>query len=63
MKQETDPVVVLRKLVTRYGSQRAAAQYLDVVPSVVSGLLKGRETFSDAMLGKLGLRRTVIAAK
>ncbi len=63
MKAEVDAVAALQQLVNKAGSQAAAAERLQVVPSVVSEMLKGRRKFSDAMLAKLGLRRTVIAAK
>lgn len=63
MKVDVDAVQRLRDLVTREGSQQAAAAKLEIVPSYVGDLLHGRRKFSDSVLGKLGLRRTVIAAK
>lgn len=60
MKTEDEAVAALRRLVDKAESQRAAAERLNVVPSLVSELLKGRRRFSDRMLGKLGLRRREI---
>ena len=59
MKQK-DPSEVLAAFVARYPTQQAAAEALDIVPSHLTDLLRNRRTFSDAMLGKLGLKRAVI---
>lgn len=63
MKVDIDAVACLRALVETHGTQRAAAERLHISEAHVGDLLHGRRKFSDAMLGKLGLRRTVISAK
>ena len=57
---ETNPLEVLRALVAQYPTQRAAAKALAVSQPFLHDLLNGRRTFSDKMLGKLGLRRAVV---
>lgn len=61
MKIDIDAVAKLREVITQEGSQQNAAAALEISPSHLGDLLHGRRTFSDAMLEKLGLRRTVIA--
>lgn len=61
MKIDVDAVARLRAVITEAGSQRNAAAKLNIAESYLSDLLRGRRSFSDAMLEKLGLRRTVIA--
>ena len=63
MKIDVDAVARLQRLVREVGSQKAAAQQLGCSNPMVTDLLMGRRKFSDAMLEKLGLRRTVIEAK
>ena len=63
MKIDVDAVAKLRALVKEAGSQQDAAKLLGCHPVHVGDLLKGRRLFSDAMLAKLGLRRTVIEAR
>ena len=60
MKVDIDAVVRLRALADKLGSQREAAQALEVSEPYLSDILRGRRRVSDAMLAKLGLRRTVI---
>ena len=62
MKIDVDATARLRALVKQAGTQRDAATILGCHPVHVGDLLKGRRLFSDAMLAKLGLRRTVIEA-
>lgn len=57
-----DPLTRLRRVVRRQGSQRQAAQSLDVGQSYISDLLRGRRTPSVAVLAKLGLRRVIVQA-
>ena len=63
MKLDVDARARLKTLVEQAGSQRAAAREIGVGESYIGDLLHGRRKFSDFMLAKLGLRRTVIAAK
>ena len=63
MKIDVDAVAKLQAVVKREGSQQNAAAALGIAPSHLGDLLRGRRTFSETMLGKLGLRRTVIEAK
>jgi plasmid maintenance system antidote protein VapI len=63
MKVDIDAIDRLKALVERLGNQKLAAEHLGVTPPHVGDLLRGRRTFSDAMLAKLGLRRTVIEAQ
>jgi plasmid maintenance system antidote protein VapI len=60
MKIDVDALARLRALVKQEGSQKNAAMRLGCHPVHVGDLLKGRRTFSDSMLARLGLRRTVI---
>ncbi len=60
MKIDVDAVARLRQVVTEEGNQERAAARLRCSPVHIGDLLRGRRTFSDKMLGKLGLRRTVI---
>lgn len=60
---DVDAVARLRTLADQAGSQAALAKELGVTPSHVTDLLRGRRLFSERMLAKLGLRRTVIEAK
>lgn len=57
---DIDAVARLRAVVKEAGSQTAAAQRLKIAPAYISDLLYRRRRMSDAMLEKLGLRRTVI---
>lgn len=63
MKIDLDAVTKLREVIADAGSQQNAAAKLEIAPSHLGDLLHGRRKFSDAMLAKLGLRRTVIAVK
>ena len=58
-----DPLAVLKALIERCGSQKAAAAKLGCSPQFVGSIVNGRKQIPDAMLGKLGLRRTIIADK
>lgn len=63
MKIDVDAATRLREVIRKEGSQLDASAKLGIAPSYLSDLLHGRRKFSDAILEKLGLRRTVIAAK
>ncbi len=63
MKIDVDAVKCLEALIETYGSQRAVAKRLGCSEVHICHLLYGRRTFSDVMLSKLGLRRTIIAEK
>ena len=53
----------LRALLAQHGTQQEAASALGISQQYLSDLLLGRRTFSEAMLAKLGLRRTVVEAR
>jgi plasmid maintenance system antidote protein VapI len=55
-----DPIKALRRVVDACVTQRAAAKKLGISEPFMSDLLRGRRTFSDRMLAKLGLRRDVV---
>ena len=59
--KSVDPIVWLRRQAVEAGSQRNAAKRLAISEQYLSDMLHGRRHISDAVLGKLGLRRTVIA--
>ncbi len=61
MKIDVDATKHLRALVDTHGTQKAVAERLKCSESVICDLLAGRRTFSNQMLAKLGLRRTVVA--
>jgi predicted transcriptional regulator len=63
MKIDVDAQARLLAVVKRAGTQAKAAQELGCSQSYVHELLKGTRGFSEPMLAKLGLRRTVIEAK
>ena len=63
MRIDVDAVARLRAIVKAEGSQKAAANRLGCGAVYVGDLLRGRRAFSDQMLAKLGLRRTVIESK
>lgn len=58
---ETNPRHMLRQLVSQYGTQKAAAMSLGISQPYLSDLMKGRRTFSDKILKKLGLRSVVVS--
>ena len=55
-----DPIKALHRVVDACVTQRAAAKKLGISEPFMSDLLRGRRTFSDRMLAKLGLRRDVV---
>lgn len=61
--REIEPLEALRAFVAKHPTQQAAAEALGVSPVYVSDLLNERRDFSDNMLAKLGLRRTVVEVK
>jgi transcriptional regulator with XRE-family HTH domain len=63
VKREVDPKRLLAAAIERHGSQRALARHLGVSQAYVWQLLTGRSPFSDGILEKLGLRRTVVVDK
>lgn len=56
-----DPIAALHRLITDCGSQQKAADRLAISKQYVWLLVNGRRRFTDSMLAKLGLRRTVVA--
>ena len=63
MKIDVDAAARLRAIVKQEGTQRAAALKLGISQGQLFDLLKGNRGFSDQMLAKLGLRRTVVAVE
>ncbi len=63
MKIDVDATERLKALVKAHGTQKATAAHLGCTEGHVCDLLHSRRTFSDVMLSKLGLRRTIIAEK
>lgn len=60
--RETDPTIPLAKLIAECGSHGKAAKKLGISQPYLSDLMRGRRTWSKAMLAKLGLRRAVVKA-
>ena len=61
----TDPMLVLRRVVEQHGTQTAAARALGISQPYLHDLLRGRRDFSAAMLARLGLARVerIVSAK
>jgi hypothetical protein len=59
---EVNPADVLRKIVAKYPTQRAAAKSLGISEVYLCDLLRGRRPFSTRVLKTLGLRAIVVAA-
>lgn len=57
---KTDPIKALRRMVDAHVTQRAAAEKLGLSQTHLSDLLRGRRTFSESVLAKLGLRRETV---
>ena len=55
-----DPIKALRRIVDSCVTQKAAAEKLGLSQTHLSDLLRGRRTFSEATLAKLGLRRETV---
>lgn len=49
--------------VTRFDTQALAAKNLGISAQYLGDLLKGRRTFSESILGKLGLKRSIQEAR
>lgn len=62
MRYDIDPVAVLRSMTEELGGQVNVAKQLGISQVYVSDLLNRRRDFSDQMLDRIGLRRTVIKA-
>jgi predicted transcriptional regulator len=60
MQIDVDALAALRRFVARYETQRQAAEALGFTQAYLSDLLKEQRPFSDNVLAKLGLRRTII---
>lgn len=60
---DIDALARLRALVKEHGTARAVAAAWGVSEVYVHDLLRGQRRFSDNILEKLGLRRTVVEAK
>ena len=57
------PDTVLRAYCARYPTNKAAAESLKMSPSYLADLLRGRRTYSEAVLAKLGLERRIVRRK
>ena len=57
-----DPLAALRAFVKQHGTQRQAAVALEISTAYLSDILNGRRDFSDEILAKLGLKRSVVKA-
>ena len=57
------PDTVLRAYCARYPTMKAAALSLGMSPSYLADLLRGRRTYSEAVLAKLGLERRIVRRK
>ena len=62
MKHDIDPLEVLKAQVAEAGGQVELAKRFNLSQAYISDLLRGRRGFSDQMLDRIGLRRTVIKA-
>jgi hypothetical protein len=62
MQIDVDALAALRRFVARYETQRQAAEALGFTQAYLSDLLKEQRPFSDNVLAKLGLRRTIIVS-
>lgn len=61
--RETNQHDAFKAYVERCGGQKAAALKLGCSPQFVGQLFHGHKRVPDAMLGKIGLRRSVVAVK
>jgi len=59
-KRDAVAIDQLERVVAKHGTQAAAAKALHISQAHISDLLAGRRNFTDGMLAKLGLRRTII---
>jgi len=57
-----DPAARLQAFVSKYPTQRKAAEALGISGPYLSDLLNGRREFSNTILKRLDLRRIVVAA-
>jgi len=58
-----DVIQVLEREVRKAGSQKEAAEALEISAQYLNDLLQGRREFSDNVLKKLGLERRIVRAK
>jgi len=61
--REVDPRTVLAAFVEKHGGYQAAADKLGYSKPFVWRLANGEKPFPDSVLGKLGLRRPIVAEK
>ena len=57
------PDTVLRAYCARYPTRKAAAMSLGMSASYLADLLRGRRTYSEAVLAKLGLEQRIVRRK
>ena len=58
-----NPDAVLRAYCAHYPTRKQAATSLGMSPSYLADLLRGRRTYSEAVLAKLGLERRIVRRK
>ncbi len=58
-----DPRKTLEQVVKEAGTQRAAADKLDISQQYLCDLLSGRRPFSEKMLAKLGLESVIVRSR
>jgi len=58
-----DVIQLLEREVRKAGSQKEAAEALEISAQYLNDLLQGRREFSDNVLKKLGLERRIVRAK
>lgn len=63
MTTKNPAVEALRVFAAECGGQTAASKKLRCSPQFVGQMLSGKRPVSESVLTKLGLRRTIIAAK
>lgn len=61
--RESDPRKALLAFICTHGGLTPAAALLGCSKQFVSQLTKGQKRIPDTMLGKLGLRRPIVAEK
>jgi predicted transcriptional regulator len=52
-----EAVKKLREIVKDKGNQLEAAKFLDISPSVLSGILNGKDAISDSLARRMGYTR------
>lgn len=53
----------LEKLIAKAGSQKAAADHLDISTSLINDIVLGKRNISRTVLNKLGCERVIVHVK